>query len=55
MNQKCAKSRKVVESEIKNTPAAICTALRTNKYRGVTYSCRWGHREVFQKDGIVVV
>ena len=54
MKQKCPKSRKI-ESEIKNTPGTICTPLRTNKYRRVTYSRRWGHPEVFQKDGIASV
>ena len=54
MNQKYPNSRKV-ESEIENTAGTICTPLRTNKYRGFTYSRRWGHREVFQKDKIVGV
>ena len=43
------KKRKV-ESEIKNIAGTICTPLRMNKYRGVTYSRRWVRREVFQKD-----
>ena len=54
MNQKCPKSRKI-ESLINNTPGTNCTPLRTSKNRGVTYSRQWGHRQVFQKDGIVGV
>ena len=53
MNQKCPKSRKI-ESEIE-IPGTIRTPLRTNNYRGATYSRRWGHREVFQKNEIVGV
>ena len=38
-----------VVSEIKNSAGTMCTPLRTDKQRGVTYSRQWGHRVVFRK------
>ena len=38
-----------VESGIKNTAGTICTPLRTNKYRGVTYSVDGASERSFKK------